>query len=53
MIADAHNVTVQESVCIDCDAIDESAVGRARINNEQPVLVRSDFCVMPTHIRSG
>ena len=34
MIADAHNVAVQQSVGVDCDAVDESAVGGARINNE-------------------
>ena len=48
MIADRHDVRMQQTVVADRYAVDQSPISRAEVNNEQPVLIRSNFSVVTT-----
>ena len=50
MITDRHDVRMKQAVVVDRYAIDQSPVSRAEVDNEQPVLVRSNFSVVTTDI---
>tara|TARA_Y100000590_G_scaffold203640_1_gene231084 strand:- start:545 stop:697 length:153 start_codon:yes stop_codon:yes gene_type:complete len=50
VIADRHDVRMQQTVVANRYAIDQSPISRAEVNNEQPMLIRSNFSVMTTDI---
>jgi len=50
VIADRHDVRMQQTVVADRYAVDQSPISRAEVNNEQPVLIRSNFSVVTTDI---
>jgi hypothetical protein len=50
MIPNSHDVSVQQSVVIDCYAIDQRSIRGAKVNNKQAMLVRPNFGVMSADV---
>ena len=50
MITDRHDVCMQQAVVVDRYTVDQSPVSRPEVNNEQPMLIRSNLSVVTTDI---